>query len=114
MFSTGLLAFILFIFYENTFIMLFYIMYYYCYYDSIPVLSIIETFGYLSGYKVNMNKTIGMPLGNLPMTCNIPFTWSGSGFKYLGIHISLFCYFNILYSNCYQKMQMFQRKEKPV
>uniref|UniRef100_A0A669B786 Reverse transcriptase domain-containing protein n=1 Tax=Oreochromis niloticus TaxID=8128 RepID=A0A669B786_ORENI len=57
--------------------------------DAIPsVLSIIETFGYLSGYKVNMNKTIAMPLGNLPMTCNIPFTWSGSGFKYLGIHIS--------------------------
>uniref|UniRef100_A0A3B4ESL3 Reverse transcriptase domain-containing protein n=1 Tax=Pundamilia nyererei TaxID=303518 RepID=A0A3B4ESL3_9CICH len=57
--------------------------------DSIPsVLSIIETFGYLSGYKVNMNKTIAMPLGNLPMTCNIPFTWSGLGFKDLGIHIS--------------------------
>uniref|UniRef100_A0A669E7Y6 Reverse transcriptase domain-containing protein n=1 Tax=Oreochromis niloticus TaxID=8128 RepID=A0A669E7Y6_ORENI len=58
--------------------------------DAIPsVLSIIETFGYLSGYKVNMNKTIALPLGNLPRTCNIPFTWSGSGFKYLGIHISL-------------------------
>uniref|UniRef100_A0A3Q4I6Z1 Reverse transcriptase domain-containing protein n=1 Tax=Neolamprologus brichardi TaxID=32507 RepID=A0A3Q4I6Z1_NEOBR len=38
--------------------------------------------------SVNKNKTIAMPLGNLPMTCNIPFTWSGSGFKYLGIHIS--------------------------
>ncbi|CAI5664649.1 unnamed protein product [Oreochromis niloticus] len=34
-----------------------------------------------------MNKTIALPLGNLPRTCNIPFTWSGSGFKYLGIHI---------------------------
>uniref|UniRef100_A0A669DWM5 Reverse transcriptase domain-containing protein n=2 Tax=Oreochromis TaxID=8139 RepID=A0A669DWM5_ORENI len=60
--------------------------------SSLPkLLEVIAEFHECAGYKlniVNMNKTIAMPLGNLPMTCNIPFTWSGLGFKYLGIHIS--------------------------
>ncbi len=60
--------------------------------QSIPaVLEVIEEFGSLSGYKVNVGKSIAFPLGSsrdLNDSITSPFNLSYSGFKYLGIHIS--------------------------
>ena len=57
--------------------------------ESIPALmSVIQTFGSFSGYKINFSKSMAMPVGyghNVPNIPNFPFLWSASGFSYLGI-----------------------------
>lgn len=59
---------------------------------SVPAtLSIINSFGSISGYKVNYTKSEAMPLGNYSNTIsdtNFPFRWATSGFVYLGIKVS--------------------------
>lgn len=59
---------------------------------SVPAtLSIINSFGLISGYKVNYTKSEAMPLGNYGSTSsvtNFPFRWATSGFVYLGIKVS--------------------------
>ena len=59
---------------------------------SVPAtLSIINSFGSISGYKVNYTKSEAMPLGNYSSTSsetNFPFRWATSGFVYLGIKVS--------------------------
>lgn len=59
---------------------------------SVPAtLSIINSFGSISGYKVNYTKSEAMPLGNFGNTssvANFPFRWATSGFVYLGIRVS--------------------------
>ena len=59
---------------------------------SVPAtLSIIDTYGSISGYKVNYTKSEAVPLGNYGSTSsvgNFPFRWATSGFVYLGIKVS--------------------------
>lgn len=59
---------------------------------SVPaILSIINLFGSISGYKVNYTKSEAMPLGNYGSTgldTNFPFRWATSGFVYLGVKVS--------------------------
>ena len=59
---------------------------------SVPAtLSIINSFGSISGYKINYTKSEAMPLGNYGSTTsdtNFPFSWATSGFVYLGIKVS--------------------------
>lgn len=59
--------------------------------QSIPqVLKTIDHFGKLSGYKVNYNKSEGVPLNNLTFQSHLgtaPFSWKIKGMKYLGIKI---------------------------
>ncbi len=57
---------------------------------SIPaVLKSIATFGALSGYKINLGKSVAMPF-NIPQDVSIqsPFQVSKKGFKYLGIFVT--------------------------
>lgn len=54
-------------------------------------MSIIQTFGSFSGYKVNFDKSLAMPVGYDKETPSLPdfsFSWSTSGFSYLGITIT--------------------------
>ena len=59
---------------------------------SVPtVLSIVNAFGAISGYKINQSKSEAMPLGTLTQSDtpnNFPFKWTTSGFTYLGIKVS--------------------------
>lgn len=59
---------------------------------SVPsLLSLIDQFGLISGYKINYNKSEALPLGdsaNWVTPVNFPFKWSTSGFTYLGIRVS--------------------------
>lgn len=55
------------------------------------VLSILEDFGYISGYKLNIQKSEFFPVNAAALQIqqvHIPFTLSKSGFKYLGINIT--------------------------
>ena len=54
-------------------------------------MTIFSEFSTISGYKINLNKSEAMPLGCLNKTevsNDFPFTWSASGFIYLGVKIS--------------------------
>lgn len=59
---------------------------------SVPAtLSISNSFGTISGYKVNYTKSEAIPLRNYSSTSsdtNFPFRWATSGFVYLGIKVS--------------------------
>lgn len=59
---------------------------------SIPaLLESLSTFGYISGFKVNLSKTEAMPIGSLvnyPPPIDFPFNWSPKEITYLGIRIS--------------------------
>ena len=59
---------------------------------SIPaIMTTFSEFSTISGYKINFNKSEAMPLGCLNKTevsIDFPFTWSASGFIYLGVKIS--------------------------
>ena len=55
------------------------------------ILSVINSFSPESGHKVNLNKSVAMPVGGAtdPLTIpNFPFKWSTSGLTYLGITVS--------------------------
>lgn len=58
---------------------------------SIPhVLQLIDSFGRLSGYRVNYTKSEAIPLNNLTFQSHLgsaPFSWKPKGMKYLGIKI---------------------------
>jgi len=58
---------------------------------TIPCLKdIISTFGYFSGYKVNIDKTMAMDIGNTisqTVKAQSGFKWPKDGIKYLGIKI---------------------------
>lgn len=59
---------------------------------SIPgILSILQSFGSVSGYKLNIQKSICFPV-NTPalqiQSTNIPFNLTKPGFKYLGVNIT--------------------------
>ena len=60
---------------------------------TIPCLKdIILTYGYFSGYKLNVDKTMAMDIGgNISDTTKLQsgFNWPINGIKYLGIHIPL-------------------------
>ncbi len=60
--------------------------------ESIPALmSIIHIFESFSGCKINSGKSMAMPLvyGNdTPNRPDITFSWSASGFTYVGISIT--------------------------
>ena len=60
---------------------------------TIPHLkSLISEFGYYSGYKINVDKTVAMDIsGKIPQTVKTQsgFKWTMDGFKYLGIFIPL-------------------------
>uniref|UniRef100_A0A3B3HSL8 Reverse transcriptase domain-containing protein n=1 Tax=Oryzias latipes TaxID=8090 RepID=A0A3B3HSL8_ORYLA len=60
--------------------------------DSIPnLISIINQFGEIPGYKINFEKSEALPLGNFgdhTTLVDFPFKWSLSGFIYLGIRVS--------------------------
>ena len=59
---------------------------------SVPaILSVINAFSLISGYKVNDSKSEAMPLGDfgsINLLSNFPFRWATSGFVYLGIKVS--------------------------
>lgn len=59
---------------------------------SFPVLvDLLETYGSISGYKVNNTKSIIMPLNltaEVMPKLNIPFSWNDSCLTYLGLQIS--------------------------
>lgn len=60
--------------------------------NSVPAaLDLINTFGRISGYKINLSKSnaflMNMPISNKLKTIS-PFTWSQTGFKYLGVNVS--------------------------
>lgn len=52
------------------------------------VLNSIATFGELSGYKINLSKSVALPF-NIPPDKPVqsPFQLSEKGFKYLGIFV---------------------------
>lgn len=53
---------------------------------------LISTYGFLSGYKVNVDKTIAMDInGNIPNSVKIQsgFQWTNDGIRYLGIQVPL-------------------------
>ena len=58
---------------------------------TIPYLNdIILSYGYFSGYKLNVDKTMAMSIGgNVSDTSKLQrgFKWPVDGIKYLGIHI---------------------------
>lgn len=58
---------------------------------SVPaILTIVNSIGSISGYKVNYTKSDAMPLGNYGSTTsdiNFPLRWATSGFVYLGMKI---------------------------
>lgn len=59
---------------------------------SVPAaLSTIKSFGYLSGYKLNLNKSELMPINvaakKFPLH-NLPFRIAHSSFIYLGVHVT--------------------------
>ena len=60
--------------------------------ESIPaIMSVINMFGAFSGYRLNFDKCVTMPLGgsvDTPCLPDFPFSWSTSGFTYLGISIT--------------------------
>lgn len=59
---------------------------------SIPaIMNTFSEFSFVSGYKINFNKSEAMPLGCMTKSDvpnNFPFKWSNLGFTYLGIRIS--------------------------
>lgn len=60
--------------------------------SSIPALTtLLQDYGIISGYKINVNKSVSMPLNiaatQLPLR-NFPFTWNMDKFTYLGLQIS--------------------------
>uniref|UniRef100_A0A672FWV9 Reverse transcriptase domain-containing protein n=1 Tax=Salarias fasciatus TaxID=181472 RepID=A0A672FWV9_SALFA len=69
---------------------------------SIPkLMTTIKNFSIFSGYKINFSKSVALPLGygkDPPSLIDFPFSWSISGFSYLGISISS-CIDTILKSN---------------
>lgn len=59
---------------------------------SLPaVLSILDHFSSFSGYKLNLENSVCFPVNNAACNlnqCDLPFQFSLSGFKYLGINIT--------------------------
>lgn len=56
-----------------------------------PILSLLKRFGSFSGYKVNLLKSECYPINSLALTLkqsDIPFKFSPSGFKYLGVNVT--------------------------
>ena len=63
---------------------------------------IISTFGYFSGYKVNIDKTMPMDIGNTifqTVKAQSGFKWPKDGIKYLGIKIPPLLK-NLFHVNC--------------
>ncbi len=55
---------------------------------TIPYLkNLISTYGYFSGYKINVDKTMAMDIGAKIPNSESGFKWPTDGFKYLGTHI---------------------------
>lgn len=55
------------------------------------ILSLLNYFGRLSGYKLNIHKTECFPvnqLANKLQSSSLPFRFSGTGFRYLGVNIT--------------------------
>ena len=73
---------------------------------TIPHLkSIISIYGYYSGYKVNVDKTMALDInGTIPQTVKTQseFRWPDSGIKYLGIYIPVSL--DKLYETNYKKL----------
>lgn len=59
--------------------------------SSIPALStLLQEYGIISGYKINVNKSVSMPLNiaaNQLSLKNFPFVWNTDKFMYLGLQI---------------------------
>lgn len=78
---------------------------------TIPHLKqLIENYGYLSGYKVNIDKTLAMEIGgNISQTFKdfSGFKWPKEGIKYLGIQIppSLADLYNANYKPIIEKIK---------
>lgn len=55
------------------------------------IISVLHTFGQISGYKLNLTKSECLPINKLAMRIPdhvLPFHLSRSGFKYVGINIT--------------------------
>lgn len=55
------------------------------------IISVLHTFGQISGYRLNLSKSSCLPVNKLAMQIPdqaLPFHISRSGFKYLGINIT--------------------------
>lgn len=60
--------------------------------ENVPkIVEKLTDFGSFSGYKLNLSKSECFPINSLALQINVaslPFRFSRSGFKYLGVHIT--------------------------